>query len=323
MLSHISYQQLHHRVLTGDGVCRGMTVITGETGAGKSIMLDALGLCLGDRADPKAVRHGCDAPRSRASFDICAFPQPAPGCRTATCTGGRVHVAPGGHHRGPQSRLYQWQYLYPAGLRRTGRPADRYPQPARASVAAAQSRCSGNAGRLRRAPDTDRTVEQLASDWLRSQRELELLTGSQDEHTARAQLLAYQVEELDELACRRRTGRLEQEQKLLANAEEILELGPLGAGAVRSSRRVAPAGPELLDEDTHAWPPPDAGNYWISGHSAERGHSEMQRHIDQVEDNPERLEEVQRAWKPFTTWRAKHRVLPEEVHCDARACRRS
>jgi len=34
----------------------GMTVVTGETGAGKSIMLDGLGLCLGDRADPKAVR---------------------------------------------------------------------------------------------------------------------------------------------------------------------------------------------------------------------------------------------------------------------------
>ena len=29
----------------------GMTCITGETGAGKSIMLDALGLCVGDRAD--------------------------------------------------------------------------------------------------------------------------------------------------------------------------------------------------------------------------------------------------------------------------------
>ena len=29
----------------------GMTCITGETGAGKSIMLDALGLCIGDRAD--------------------------------------------------------------------------------------------------------------------------------------------------------------------------------------------------------------------------------------------------------------------------------
>ena len=42
----------------------GMTVITGETGAGKSILLDALGLALGDRADADSVRH--DA--AKASF---------------------------------------------------------------------------------------------------------------------------------------------------------------------------------------------------------------------------------------------------------------
>ena len=54
---------------------RGMTVITGETGAGKSIMLDALGLCLGDRADPKAVRHGCERAEITASFDISAISQ--------------------------------------------------------------------------------------------------------------------------------------------------------------------------------------------------------------------------------------------------------
>lgn len=40
----------------------GMTTITGETGAGKSIALDALSLCLGDRADGLAVRPGCDKP---------------------------------------------------------------------------------------------------------------------------------------------------------------------------------------------------------------------------------------------------------------------
>ena len=34
----------------------GMTCITGETGAGKSIMLDALGLCIGDRAASGAIR---------------------------------------------------------------------------------------------------------------------------------------------------------------------------------------------------------------------------------------------------------------------------
>jgi len=48
----------------------GMTSITGETGAGKSIMLDALGLCVGDRADPKAVRPGAARTDIAASFDV-------------------------------------------------------------------------------------------------------------------------------------------------------------------------------------------------------------------------------------------------------------
>ena len=38
----------------------GMTVLTGETGAGKSILLDALGLVLGDRADTSVIRGGTD-----------------------------------------------------------------------------------------------------------------------------------------------------------------------------------------------------------------------------------------------------------------------
>ena len=36
----------------------GMTVLTGETGAGKSILIDALGLTLGERASTKVVRTG-------------------------------------------------------------------------------------------------------------------------------------------------------------------------------------------------------------------------------------------------------------------------
>ncbi|MBL4866574.1 MAG: DNA repair protein RecN [Pseudomonadales bacterium] len=47
-----------------------LSVITGETGAGKSIVLDALSLAMGQRADAGAVRHGCDKADILASFEL-------------------------------------------------------------------------------------------------------------------------------------------------------------------------------------------------------------------------------------------------------------
>ncbi len=46
----------------------GLNVLTGETGAGKSILLDALGLVLGDRADPTLIRAGADRLKVSAVF---------------------------------------------------------------------------------------------------------------------------------------------------------------------------------------------------------------------------------------------------------------
>ncbi|MDH3715187.1 MAG: DNA repair protein RecN, partial [Gammaproteobacteria bacterium] len=48
----------------------GMTVLTGETGAGKSILLDALSMVLGDRADSGVIRHGAERADITAVFDI-------------------------------------------------------------------------------------------------------------------------------------------------------------------------------------------------------------------------------------------------------------
>ncbi len=48
----------------------GMTTITGETGAGKSIAIDALGLCLGDRAEASMVRPGEDKTEINATFSL-------------------------------------------------------------------------------------------------------------------------------------------------------------------------------------------------------------------------------------------------------------
>jgi len=54
---------------------RGLGVLTGETGAGKSILLDALGLVLGNRADSGLVRGGTDKASVSASFEFAALPQ--------------------------------------------------------------------------------------------------------------------------------------------------------------------------------------------------------------------------------------------------------
>jgi DNA repair protein RecN (Recombination protein N) len=52
----------------------GMSVLTGETGAGKSVIVMALGLALGDRVDKEQIRHGAERAIVEATFDVSALP---------------------------------------------------------------------------------------------------------------------------------------------------------------------------------------------------------------------------------------------------------
>lgn len=52
----------------------GFTVLTGETGAGKSILIDALTLALGERGDASQIRHGCARAEINVTFDISTLP---------------------------------------------------------------------------------------------------------------------------------------------------------------------------------------------------------------------------------------------------------
>ena len=63
----------------------GLNVLTGETGAGKSLLIDALGLALGARADTTLVRHGADAARVEALFD--RLPEPLIAAREVGASG--------------------------------------------------------------------------------------------------------------------------------------------------------------------------------------------------------------------------------------------
>ncbi|MEK7362096.1 MAG: AAA family ATPase, partial [Pseudomonadota bacterium] len=65
----------------------GFTVLTGETGAGKSILVDALALTLGERGDAAVVRAGCERADISAEFDIQALPELARWLHTAELEG--------------------------------------------------------------------------------------------------------------------------------------------------------------------------------------------------------------------------------------------
>jgi DNA repair protein RecN (Recombination protein N) len=104
----------------------GLNVLTGETGAGKSLLIDALGLATGARADTSLVRHGAETARVEALFDrvpeplIAAREVSQSGRSTArlddeTVTAGRLAAATGGlveiHGQHEQQRLLDedWQ----------------------------------------------------------------------------------------------------------------------------------------------------------------------------------------------------------------------
>ena len=64
----------------------GLAVLTGETGAGKSILLDAFALALGARGDAALVRQGAEQGQVTASFELRAQASGARRARPATST---------------------------------------------------------------------------------------------------------------------------------------------------------------------------------------------------------------------------------------------
>ncbi|WP_308428308.1 DNA repair protein RecN [Halioglobus japonicus] len=317
MLSHISISNYTIVSELEMEFAEGMTVITGETGAGKSITLDALGLCLGDRADPKAVRHGAKRAEIAATFDISALPAASAWLDSRDLEGGdecllrRVITAEGrsrAYINGSPSTLQDCAELGALLI-------DIHSQHAHQSLLrkpVQRALLDAYAGHQKLAAD----VEQSASNWLRAQRELELLTGSADEHASRAQLLAYQVEELDQLALgETELQELEQEQKLLANAEQILSSAHSALDLCDQQENGTRQALQLLSDDAHAGNAADSARELLDSAAIQiaEARSEIQRHLDAVEIDPERLDIVQRRLETIYDVARKHRVMPEQV----------
>ena len=322
MLVHLSvhnYAIVEHLDLE---LKRGMSVISGETGAGKSIMLDALGLTLGDRADSSVVRIGADKADILASFDLDDIPDARAWLAErdmdseGPCILRRVITAEGrsrGYINGtpcPQGDLkalgellidihsqHEHQSLLKTDTHR--RLLDEY---------------SGS-------QDLARQVQLAAQRWRQTRQTLERLSNSSDEQRARHQLLSYQLEELENLALgEHELEQLEQEHKNLANAEQLLgacrqvmelcsesDAGNVLSALTSSLQRLTAFQnqPQALSE---------AVNLLASAQiQVEEAIGELNRFVDHFDADPERQQMLEERLDTIYTLARKHRVQPSEL----------
>lgn len=204
---------------------QGLSVLTGETGAGKSILLGALGLALGDRADADKVRQGATKADVSAGFDVGAQPHVQAWLQQAglesdaanTCLLRRSLNADG------RSRAFVNGQAVPLNqLRQLGallidihsqhehqqllNPKNHGP------VLDAFGQCS----------HLTRKVAAAFSHWQGLQQAYQALLNRSDELNARWQLVQYQVQELDQLALQPdELPQLEAQQKALTHAASL------------------------------------------------------------------------------------------------------
>jgi DNA repair protein RecN (Recombination protein N) len=231
MLSHLLIRNLAIVDEIEVELSAGMTTLTGETGAGKSILVDALGLALGERADSEAVRPG--SKRAEISVDFELTPKDAAWNwlidndldEDGQCMLRRIVTAEG------RSRGYI-----------NGNPASM--QVLRELGDLLVDICGQQAHQSLAQPDNQRQlldqhggekqlkllseVRTAFAEWQQWQNRFNELDAARSDQAARIELLSFQVRELEALDAQPdEYTELEQQHKRVANAQNILE----GAGS--------------------------------------------------------------------------------------------
>jgi DNA repair protein RecN (Recombination protein N) len=301
----------------------GMTVITGETGAGKSVMLNALGLALGERADGKTVRKGATRADIQACFDTREIPAAENWLEArdlqegGECILRRVITGEGRSRAWINGRPVPLQDIKSLG----GLLIDIHNQHAHQSLLNKNSHLN----LLDSFAGHDRQVEKVRAchqRWKDVSLRLEELTSNRAQASARQQLLSYQIQELDNLAVAEgEVEALEASQKTLANAEHYLQSGRSALELCRDNETgnalslVGQAIRQLGD-----LPGTDrrlSESLQLLGSAKiqleEAGH-ELQAWLDDFDVDPEKLTEVENRLSTVYEVARKHQVAPEQLH---------
>jgi len=299
----------------------GMTALTGETGAGKSILIEALGLALGDKADNAMIRAGADKAEVSAAFELPAD-SPAVAwleqhdlAADGECLLRRVLVRDG------RSRAYINGTPSPqALLRELGEILlDIHGQHAHQSLlhSVAQRQLLDAFAGLR---DPAREVARRFQDWREAQAEHAALTQAGADRASRIDYLQFQIAELDGLACDADELRaLEAEHARLAHAEHLLgdssavlamlsEDEPSLQGSLNHAAQVIA---DLAELDSAL---AEIGELLQgAGIQLDEAASALRRYQDRVELDPARLQEVDAQLARLHDAARKHRVAPAQL----------
>lgn len=300
----------------------GMTVVSGETGAGKSIMVDALSLCLGSRTDSKVVRHGEDKADISATFDIHTYPYVAHWLEEHDlenddqCILRRVITKEGkskAYINGRQTSLNDLKMIGAQLVNIHGQ--HEHQSLLKKHV---QRQQVDEYGKL--TPLTSAVKEKFHL-WRQLKEELTTYQTKSADQEARVQLLSYQMQELDQLALQEgEIEQLEKEQAFLANIAEaqkesyiamqlLTENDPENTRsmlhqALQAASRIQPR-PESLTNTI------DLLNEAII--QVEEACSSLQGYQDSLEQNPERLSEIETRLSHIYETARKHKVLPDQL----------
>ncbi len=205
----------------------GMTTITGETGAGKSIAIDALGLCLGDRATTNVVRPNCKKADLAATFETKKNKMAKAWLKQhelvsehdSECILRRVISAEGrskSYINGSQVPLVQLKEIGQLLINIHGQHDHQL-------IVKANQQCR-LLDNYANHPTLLTEVKHYAQQWNKLNKELELLQQSKQQREAEQQLIQYQVIELDEFSLQPgEFTTLETDYKRHSNAQDLLD----------------------------------------------------------------------------------------------------
>lgn len=299
----------------------GMTVFTGETGAGKSIMVGALGLVLGDRSDSGIVRAGCERTEITAIFDIedenniqSVLAEQEIDCDDELILR-RVINNDG------RSRAYVNGSSVPAQLLRSLGECmvDIHGQHAHQSLLKAdvQRNLLDEFGNH---PQQVNEVKDAWKVWNANEIELQALSGDNRDHDAQIELLQYQIQELQALnPGESKFSEIEKEYGKLANANRLLEVCQQTLQQLfEDDRSTQSQISHHLDElqDIQKFDPSLATVIeLLNGASIQIGEAsdELRHYLDRLELDPERLKEIEDLLGAFHDMARKHKIQPETL----------